>query len=369
MKKKIAIDCRVLKWQHYGISRYLDNILSILLERDKFNEYYLLTPYDIDLGFDRQNVRQVKLLSNDIIFKFLKIPKFLQTEKINVYWSPTQDLPLMKVKCCKYISTIHDIAFEYYKGWFGWKVRLMSMLGLYKRSAHIADMIFVDSEFTKQDAINQYKIESNKINVVYPGIDNRFNYIDKKKAQKYLIDNFDINYEYIFYVDTVRARNLLLAFADLVKNEWKYKDIKLICLGKFGNKAQHPINLAKEFDIIERVVHINKFISDLDLNNFYAGAEFFISPSYYEGFGLTPLEALKAGASIIISNVTSHPEVFSDAALYCDPYNYKDIASKMLFLMNNENEKKRILSNSIKLFELYNWNNTIINVENVFNDI
>lgn len=367
--KKIAIDCRVLKWERSGIARYLENILYRLLKIDRDNQYYLLAPYDININLNWQNVKQIRLPSTDIIYKHYNITQFLRKEKVDIYWSPTQDLPLFKVKNCKYICTIHDIAFEYYKNWFGWKVRLASIMGEYKRSAHMADMIFAVSEFTIQDVISQYKIDSRKINVVYPGIDNRFNYIDKEEAHNYLRNNFNVIYEYIFYVDTVRARNLILAFADLVKNQWKDKKIKLVCLGNFGNKKQHPIKIAKELGIEHWVLHITKFISDMDLNNFYSGAEFFISPSYYEGFGLTPLEALKAGTPIIISNVTSLPEVFSDAALYCDPHDPKDIASKMHFLWNNETEKKRILSNSIKLFNLYNWDNTVLNIKKLFEEV
>jgi glycosyltransferase involved in cell wall biosynthesis len=367
--KKIAIDCRVLKWEHSGIARYLDNVLSRLLKIDKDNQYYLLTPSDTNLRFNGHRVRQVKLLSHDAIFKYFKIQQFLKREKIDIYWSPSQDLPLFKIRDCKYIATIHDIAFEYYMSWFSYRVRLMSMLGAYKRSARMADMIFATSEFTKQDVSNQYNIESSRIKVIYQGVDNRFKYIDKLEAQAYLKKIFDINDKYIFYVDTVRTRNLILAFANLVKNEWKNENIRLICLGIFSDKKQHPIRLAKELGIIDRIMHISKFISDLDLNNLYAGAEYFISPSYYEGFGLTPLEALKAGTPVIISNVTSLPEVFSDAALYCDPYDIKDIADKMLFLWNNENEKKRILLNSIELFKLYNWDKTVLKIKTLFNNL
>lgn len=356
--KKIAIDCRILGWKHSGMTRYLDNILKAIKLFDKRNSYFLLTPGNVILGKNYLDTtfEQVSLSSNEFIYKFIDTPRFLKKEKIDIYWSPTPELPVWRVRNCKYISTIHDIAYEYNRDWFSFKVRLMSILGYYAHSARMANHIFAISNFTKNEVLKKYRIAPEKITVTYEGVDDRFVPLEKNTVREHLRERFDIKSKYIFYIDTVRSRNLISAFSDLVKSEWKDFDIVLVCLGKFGDETQKPLLLAKEYGISEKIIHIEDFISDFDLNNLYSGCEFFVSPSFYEGFGLTPLEALQSGAAILVSDVTSLPEVFQDAALYCDPYDSNDIKSKMNELYRDQSKKNEILKNSRKLFEIYDWN-------------
>jgi glycosyltransferase involved in cell wall biosynthesis len=353
--KKIAIDCRVLAWKHSGIARYLDNILLQLAELDKTGQYFLLSPVPLPSLYKRKNMTPITLSHNDLVYKFFAIPQYLKKEKIDVFWSPTHDLPLIKMSNCKYIATIHDVAFEHDISPYGWKVRVLHDLGLYKRSAKIADVILTDSQFSKEDIVKTYHLDSQKIIVTYLGADERFKEINKDKAKAYVAKRFGLDQAYIFYVNTGRPKNLLEAFHLLKENEWKKTEVKLVCLGKSVNQEEDISFLAKGLSLNNDILFIQEFVSDEDLNNLYAGAAFFVCPSYFEGFGLTPLEAMKSGTPILISNVTALPEIFQDAAMYCNPKSVEDIRKKMKIQYDMKKKKRDILKNREDLLKKYTW--------------
>lgn len=353
--KNIAIDCRALTWERSGIARYLLNILSVLFKIDKQNNYYLLSPYPLSVDLKYANVHAVVLPGNFFAYKFVQTPNFLRQNTIDTYWSPTQELPLSKVAGCHYVISMHDIANELHKDWVGWNIRLMTYAGLYKRSACIADTVLAVTNSVKKDIEAFYHTNPEKIEVTYEGYDPLFTAIEKKEAQRYVAKKFSITNDYIFYINTVKAKNLLIAFADLMNHEWRNKKVTLICLGKFKDQKDNPVILAGQFGITKYVKAIEEFVTDNDVNYLYSGSEFFISPSFYEGFGLTPLEALRSGTAVTVSDIPTHREVFKDIPLYFDPYNPNDIKEKMLKIYKNDKEKDRMLSDAKKLYMLYNW--------------
>jgi glycosyltransferase involved in cell wall biosynthesis len=351
--KKIAIDCRSLQWKHSGIARYLQSVLNELFTLDSKNIYYLLSPYKLDLD-SPQNFTSIQLGGNELIYKYFYTPNFLRQEKIDVYWSPTHELPLQKVAGCKYYSTIHDVAFEHDISSNTWKVRLLHMLGIYKRSAHIADLIFTDSHYSQQDIAETYGINKDSIVVTYLGVGNEFKIIDKHLAQQFVANKFSIHNPYIFYINTGRPKNLIRAFSELIKEEKNISKYTLVCLGKSALEEEQIDILAMKYSVKSRVIHIKGFVDDVVLNNLYSGAEFYVCPSFFEGFGLTPLEAIKCGTPILISNVTALPEVFKDGALYCDPSDYKSI-NKSMKKLSKAALQADLLKKAKKTTQKYTW--------------
>ena len=114
------------------------------------------------------------------------------------------------------------------------------------------------------------------------------------------------------------------------------------------------LNAPKKYNIADRVRFLHE-VTDEELPNFYKNAEMFVLPSLYEGFGLPVLEAMKYGCAVITSNVSSLPEAGGDAALYIDPNNVDDIASKMRKLLEDENLRKELIVKGKKQIEKFSW--------------
>lgn len=361
---KIAIDCRSLAWKHSGIARYLDNIL-LFLEKDKENTYYLLSPFKLSKKY-KGNIKYITFNSNEIIYKYIDTPIFLNKEKINAYWSPTPELPFIKIAKCKYICTIHDVAFEHDISSSSWKVKVIHLLGLYKRSAKLADLIFTDSYYSKVDIEKTYNINENKIVVTYIGIDDTFKAIAKSSAKKLVGDKFGIQGKYIFYINTGRPTNLLIAFKKLLEGKFKTIEMQLVCLGKSINESEDIDNVAKSLGIENKVLYIKTFVDDITLNNLYSGAELFVCPSYFEGFGLTPLEALKSNTPVIISRNSALPEIFQDAAYYCNPNSPNSISEAIYNVYLNKTLQLKQLNKSKVLFKKYSWDTIGEKIVDVF---
>jgi glycosyltransferase involved in cell wall biosynthesis len=336
---------------------------------DARNTYYLICPEYFKILDKYQRAKSIKIVNlnvkNDLIYKFFSINRFLKKEKIDIYWTPTQDSLFFKIKGVKIVITVHDISFEHHRNWFNYKIRLMSWLGIYKLFLKKSDYLFYDSNFTKNDVEQTYNIHKPGL-VTYMGTSEQFKKIDKQTAVRYVADHFNIKSRYLFYLDTVRFENLFKAFA-LFLSDRKNVDIQMVCLGQFC--YQNILNYAKKLNIENNIIWIKDRVSDHDLNNLYSAAEFFVSPSEYEGFGLTPLESLECGTPILVSNVTSLPEVFMDAALYCDPYDVHDIHEKIKLLHNNEKLQSQILSKANKLFQIFDWDNIARQILNIINSL
>jgi len=364
--KKIVIDCRCLEYNE-GISRYLINILNNLLKKDSINKYYLITPEYYDALKLYEHIPNVEIVNfatkHHFIYKFYKIRRFLEKINADIYWSPTQDNLLFKVKNCTMILTMHDIEFEHKKTIHGWQLKLLKNLKLYKKFFSNADFVFYDSNFTKEDVEQTYKISKKNV-ITYLGASDQFKIIKKSIAKKYVSDKFQVKGDYIFYLDTVRYHNLFDAFKILLGDN---PNIYLVCLGGF--RSQDIMAYACKIGIEKNIKWINYRVSDIDLNNLYAGSEFFISPSYYEGFGLTPLEALQSGSPIIISDVTCLPEIFQDSALYVDPNISSDIYNKMNSLLYNEKLQIDLLNKSKNIIKKYDWSEVTNKILKIFNNL
>lgn len=192
-----------------------------------------------------------------------------------------------------------------------------------------SDRIIAVSHSTKEDLMSILKVPENKIVVIPEGVEDRYRpqpleIIDSIK-RKYKIKN-----DYIFSLSTLEPRKnqkgLIEAF-QITRKE--YPDMQLVLGGKTGWG-----------DIPEPVegVLMPGYIPDSDLPVLYAGATVFALPSFYEGFGLPPLQAMACGAPVVTSNISSLPEVVGDAGILIDPDSVQDIATGIIKAIKNQPE-------------------------------
>lgn len=106
---------------------------------------------------------------------------------------------------------------------------------------------------------------------------------------------------------------------------------------------------------MKRWVHITGFVSDDVLANYYRHASIFVYPSFYEGFGIPPLEAMACGTAVVVSNVSTLPEVCADAAIYCDPNNIYDIKDKIKLVLSDDILQKKLMSCGLKHVKKFSW--------------
>ncbi len=222
------------------------------------------------------------------------------------------------------------------------------------------DFIFTISECTKTDICSYFKMEPDRVFVTplaasptlyYPVYDKAVIAEAKKK--------FEIPAgRYFLTLATVEKRkNLetsLRAFRKVV-NEPGYADLSFVLVGTRGWKVKEVLEEIANDPVLQGRVIFTGFVPDTYLSAIYSGAEAFLYPSLYEGFGLPPLEAMQCGLPVIASNTSSLPEVVADAGILVDPLDTDGIAQAMLTLLENPELRQGYVRKGIERAAAFSW--------------
>jgi len=355
MKKvlNIGIDCRMAK--ESGIGRYITNIVKNISKFDNKNKYTLYV-------YDKNYFNELELPNN-----FLKVEApfrwhtFSEQFKFNslikkgnhdLFHFPQTNYPIFYNR--KFIITIHDLTMVklatgrastlFYPFYLMKLVFFKFILNHALKDSH---EIITVSEFVKNEIINEYGISSDKVHVIYNGIDSKLTYLPEN--QNYFYHKYEISKPFLFYVGNAyphkNIERLIMAFTVFNENN-KYN---LVLAGKSDFFYER---LKKEYIDMENIRFIGE-LSDEELSKFYSSCEFFVYPSLSEGFGIQIVESLGLGAKVCCSNNSVFPEIANSHAIYFDPYQLEDM---ILAFRRTIKSDKRINRDEIKtLKEKFNW--------------
>lgn len=296
----------------------------------------------------------IPILRPNKIFKPLINP--INIYKENKYWGNCKNgifhstyFSTYKTIKIPQILTIHDMTYEKLPLFFNKRIDKDFIIKK-KKCIDAADAIICVSENTKKDVIELYNIDANKIYVVYLGVSEEFKKtIDEKKN-----NDIKIRMPFLLYVGSrVHYKN----FTNFIKayHLLNASELKIITVGG-GPYDPQEIELFKNLNISHKIINLG-FISDKKLNVLYNSALCFVSPSFYEGFGITLLEAMACGTPITASNTSSLPEVAGNAALYFNPDDPADIADKIKQTITEGRASKRIVCGHERIKQ-FSWDKT-----------
>lgn len=250
------------------------------------------------------------------------------------------------------VEFIHDIYAKLYPEDFKSRrdklIRIYTLI-MYKRIAKKAKRILTVSEYTKKTIIDTYKVNPNKIDVVYSGV-SQYNEI-KKDNTVFESLSIDKNSSYYFTLGSLSSRKNLKWIADHAE---LYPNELFIISGQSLLNFIIPPELEKLKQL--KNVILAGYLKDEQVKALISACKAFIFPSYFEGFGLPPLEALSCGAKIIISNKTSLPEIYGDCAYYIDPERPDVNLDELL---------KTKVEEPSKLLDKYTLKNTALRIYNI----
>ena len=232
------------------------------------------------------------------------------------------------------------------------------------------DKIISVSKNTKNDIVKYLGIDKEKIEVIYSGIPSEYKNIDvmDKKINE-VRDEYNLNKPYIFYLGNIEPRKnilgLIKAFESLLENSPRYNNYELIIAGAKGWKYKKIVKYWQNSKIKDKIRFLGYINSD-DKKYLYNLASVFVYPSFYEGFGFPPLEAIVCGTPVITSANSSLAEILGQSALYVDAKDVVSIELAMKEVLDNNKLKEKILKDSQKFVEKYNWMNTAEQVYRVF---
>lgn len=346
----IGIDAKAISRQWTGISYYCIDVLKYISQTDKENNYYLYSNKDFELPFDMPNnfhKRIIKSKRGTSLIRY-KLKKHLLIDEINVFWGPDHCIP-KKSKHYKTVLTIHDLAILRFKG-ISTKLNTLYIKFFLKKIAKGADKILTVSNSTKSDIIQFFKIQENKINVIY--IRGNSYSIDNTTISKNEVVNqmnkYSIDSKYMLFVGSIEPRknivNIIKSF-----NEYKKKSNSSIKLVLVGGKGWNNDSIYNEIDNspFKKDIVVTGYVSNLEKEIFYRSAEFLIFPSLFEGFGIPILEAMSVGLPVITTNGSGMKEVGGDVAFYVNnPSSVSEITSTIEEVINLSYEEKCNIKNA-----------------------
>lgn len=399
----IGIDIRVLaKRTRTGVEDYTINLLSRLLPMDKSIRYRLFYNGFKKLRLDYSwiklsNVKIKKFrIPNRIFdlflrfFKFPKIDKILK--RINLFLSPHFLLAPVS-KNIKTIIIFYDLSFIRFPEFFSLPKLLWHKFVYPQKQAQKADLIIAISESTKEDLVNLYKIKPEKIKTIYPGIDEKF--FRQPAADKRLPEvrnKYGLFGRFILYFGTIEPRKNVLgiikAFEEIKKGrskrilevDWQgfegvvrdqkekisdFSDLKLVIAGTKGWLCKGVFEAAKKSEFKHDIIFTG-FIDEEDKPYLYNLAEVFVYPSFFEGFGLPPLEAMACGVPTIVSNKSSLSEVVGSAAIMVDPQNVDELIFAIKEVLESRNLNEFLRKHGPERARQFNWDNTAKNFLELF---
>jgi glycosyltransferase involved in cell wall biosynthesis len=259
----------------------------------------------------------------------------------------------------KVINTIHDLSFLLYP-----ETMDKRNLGFLKKNIQYSvdrpDKIITISENSKNEIIKHLQVDSNKIEIIYPGVDyHAYHTIHDQLSIDAVMNKYHLPKEYILYMGTLEPRKNIVgiveAFSMLKRNTGvATKQVRLVLAGKKGWLYEPIFSKVQELGLEQEVVFTD-YVEEKDKPIIYGQARAFVFPSLYEGFGIPVLEAMAASVPVITSNTSSLPEVVGDAGVLVDPMDTEAIAKAMYKLIQDEGYVKQLIKRGDSQAQKFTW--------------
>ncbi len=328
----VIVNARFLTQKVTGVQRFAIEISKVLRELD--SEIVFVTPFNI---IDNDLAKQLGAIvigkSKGSVWEQIDLRLYLKSK----------GNPLLVSFCNtgmifynNQVVTVHDMSYKVNPKWFPRAFYLWYNFLI----PHIAERcrrLFTVSDSSKKDILNYLNIRQEKIRVIYNSSNlNTNNNFEQIEADKYLLSVSSLD-------PRKNLNNLLKAYKDVDTK------VNLIIVGLKKDNFE-----LDEALLSERII-VKSYVSDDELASLMRYAEAFVYLSFYEGFGLPPLEAMSMGCPVIVSDISAHREVCGDAALYADPYKVEDIREKITNLLNCDQLKTELILAGKQNIKRFNW--------------
>jgi len=368
---RIGIDARCLMdGRRTGVEEYTINLLKGLFCQDNGNEYVLFLnsfkKINADLSW-LEKYPNVKLkifrFPNKLLSLFFwywhwpKIDKLLGG--VDIFFMPNISFAAVSDKA-RLVLTVHDLSFEHCSETFSWKRKLWHLFINPKELIQRADKITTISNSTKNDLVDFYGVNEKKITVIYNGISNEFSVINRNNLKLVQIkEKYKLPYRFILFLGVIEPRKniigLIRAYNILRKAEGdKLGEYKLVIAGAEGWKSKRIFSEIKKSPFRRDIIFVGT-VNSKDKPAFYNLASIFVYPSFFEGFGFPPLEAMKCGVPVITSNVSSLPEIVGEAGILVDPDKPDEIYQAISGILLNKKLRENLIEKGLRQSAKFNW--------------
>jgi len=352
---RIGIDARLAHYRGAGISRYTVQLIKGLSHTNSSDEFVIL-----------QSVRGRKpvfdspprFVSSRLLtpchhrLEQWTLPLELAPRGLDLLHSP-DFIPPFRAKC-KSIITVHDLVFLLYPHFL--TKSAARYYGQIDHAVRSADAIIAVSHATKQDVVQLLGVPEDKITVIYEAAGPQFGPLDTPGLKQRVQEQFGIRGEFLLFVSTIEPRKnvatLLRAFRQLLDSY--NPGVQLVLAGERGWLFDEVFDLTERLNLRDEVLFLGRVTTE-QLVWLYNTAQALVAPSIYEGFGLTPLEAMACGTPVVVSNVSSLPEIVSDAGIKIDPTDVDDLTVGMWRVLTDTHLRETLITKGLRRASFFSW--------------
>lgn len=374
---RIALDYTAGIRQGAGIGQYVRCLVDAMLAQDTSNQYTLITSgrptqehaFPVASNVHGHSVGLPDRYLNILWYRW-RFPLYANyfTGPMDIYHGLDFGLPPLKGKQHK-VVTVYDLAFLEHPE------TAVPSLATYlnkvvSEAVAAADVVAAISYTTKQALITHYKASPEKITVIPCGVGPQFQRITDQTRLEDTRRKFKLEHPFIFSVGTLEPRKNHLG---LIKAFYKAQQstkitMMLAIAGGKGWMYEETQNLVAELKLENKVRFLGR-VSESELITLYSLADIFAFPSFFEGFGIPPLEAMACGSPVITSNTSSLPEIAGNAALLVDPHDIHAISQAITEVMENETLREDLRQRGYAQAQRYTWSQAATKMLSVYQQL
>lgn len=360
-----------------GVGTYAYNVSRKLLEMDGGNDY-LFFYQTFFSNSPLEGIRKKRLVSpgriRSALGGFSGLKSFARAaawqcqrlaflgRSFDIYFEPGF-IPLA-LNSKKVVTTVHDFSFMLHPGWHP-RDRVEHFRRYFKKRIKVSDFITVPSEFIRRQAGELLDFDHSRIKTVHPGYDPEIFHCYGADALRSFRKKRGLPENYILYAGSIEPRKniegILKAWRRLPEDI--RKETRLAVTGVSGWRNTRIMELMRELkdDIV-----LLGYLDGRELALAYAAARLLVYPSFYEGFGIPPLEAMACGCPAVVSDAASLPEVCGDAAFYVDPDEIESIAGGILRVLTDETLRLSLAARGLERAKSFGWDKTAAGILEIF---
>lgn len=330
-----------------GTENYSSQIIRGLLASEadwRWRLYLNATEAPGDLPCENVDIRTIPARC---LWTHARLSREMLANRPDLLFVPSHVIPLVHAPS---VVTIHDLGYLHVPE--AHPPRQRRMLDLTTRwSARIARHIIVPSSRTRDDLIASYGTPPTKITVIHHGVDPRFREITPEDRGR-VAAHYDLRRPYVLAVGTIQPRKNLPALARAMAAVDSGHD--LVIAGKRGWMADQVLAELSASGLGDRL-RLLDYVPDADLPALYAGADLFVQPSRFEGFGMPVIEAMAAGTPVLSASGSSLTEVAGDGADFFDPDDPQALPDTLAFILASDHARQDLTARGRRWSDRFTW--------------
>jgi glycosyltransferase involved in cell wall biosynthesis len=389
---RIGIDIRSIGRKRTGDETYTKGLVQGLLSIDHKNEYFLYTDTNNKRELEKiadelgelarhENVKIIPVLpASKILWTFYALPKRARSDKLDIL-HVQYITPMILAKKIALVTTIHDVSYKRYPEYIG-TLDLLLLNLLIPISLRRADAVIGVSEFTKDEILQCYKLDRNKVKAISNGhgeLGKKIELLsDHEKAEFRASKNLQC--PYLFYLGTLQPRKnvpFLIESFEYLKEQYgqdeQIQKLELVIGGSLKGRNVDPKvkerHQAIKNESIRKSIRFVGYLKKDEMPFYFQCAQAYLNASLYEGFGLPLIESMAQRTPVICCNKSSFPEITGGAAIMFENNDKRDLVAKIMKLLNSEKIRKEYVDRGRENAMRFDWKKSAMQTMKLYDTI